>query len=48
MVEKNVKKQKAKAHRCQLTLGMNTGTRTHKSAKDYKRKKDWRNWENVY
>lgn len=39
MVEKNLRKQKAKANRCLVT--MNTGTRTHKSPKDYKRRKRW-------
>lgn len=39
MTQKNVKKQKAKANR--VWFPMNTGTRTHKSKKDYKRKKRW-------
>lgn len=39
MVEKNVKKLKAKKQR--VMSGFNTGTRTMKSAKDYKRIKRW-------
>lgn len=39
MVEKNIKKEKAKKQR--VTNGFNTGIRTFKSHKDYKRKKNW-------
>lgn len=39
-------KEKAKANR--VWFNMNTGTRTHKSKKDYHRKKDWRNWQKDY
>lgn len=45
MTKKQVK-EKAKMNR--VLVSMNTGTRTHKTAKDYKRKKDWRNWEKNY
>ena len=43
MCDKNKKKIDAKKNR--VWFNMNTGTRTHKSKKDYKRKKDWRNVE---
>lgn len=43
MQEKNLKKAKTKLNR--VLVEMNTGTRIHKSKKDYKRKKDWRNWD---
>ena len=39
MIEKNLQKQKARQRR--VTNGFNTGTRTMKSKKDYKRKKQW-------
>lgn len=35
MVEKNLKKEKAKKNR--ILAGFNTGTRTHKNKKDYNR-----------
>lgn len=39
MLEKNVKKENAKKQR--VLSNFNTGTRVHKSAKDYKRIKKW-------
>lgn len=39
MVEKNKRKAEAREKRVQARF--NTGTRTHKSKKDYKRKKKW-------
>ena len=39
MVEKNLRKEKAKAQR--VLVQFNTGSRTMKSAKDYKRQKRW-------
>lgn len=39
-------KEKAKANR--VWFDMNTGTRTHKSKKDYRRKKNWRDWQKDY
>ena len=39
MLEKNLKKLKAKKHR--VTNGFNTGTRDMKSKKVYQRKKRW-------
>ena len=40
MSEKNRRKLEAKKHR--VLFPMNTGTRTHKSKKDYKRIKNWK------
>lgn len=39
MTEKNLRKQKAKEQR--VLAMFNTGIRTHKSARDYKRQKRW-------
>ena len=39
MVDKNKKKAEAKKNR--VWFPMNTGTRTHKSKRDYKRVKRW-------
>ena len=39
MVDKNKKKIEAKKNR--VLFNMNTGTRTHKSKRDYKRVKKW-------
>jgi hypothetical protein len=39
MVDKNKKKAEAKKNR--VWFAMNTGTRTHKSKRDYKRIKRW-------
>ena len=39
MIEKNRKKVEAKKNR--VLFNMNTGTRTHKSKRDYKRVKKW-------
>lgn len=39
MIEKNQKKEKNKKQR--VLVPFNTGTRSMKSAKDYKRKKKW-------
>ena len=39
MIDKNLKKEKAKEQR--VLVRFNTGCRTMKSAKDYKRQKRW-------
>ena len=40
---KKQKKERDKLNR--VLVPMNTGTRVHKSPKDYKRQKCWKNWE---
>ena len=42
---KTTKAQKEKNKKKRVLVPMNTGTRTHKSAKDYKREKRWKEEE---